>query len=140
MTEVEKLYELAGVEKEFDYLECHRGTSSICCPLMDYESERDEECEGCVNSSKMQKVYSYPPFTAEKQIELIKWLARRTHITIGLGLSWGQSDDDWWTITGKKGGVGTDKYRLEEALVKLVINLWQDLTKEEQEQIREILK
>ena len=128
--EITKLYSLAGVEKEFDYLECHRGTSSICCPLMDNESERDEECEGCVNSSKMQEVYSYPPFTAEKQIEIIKWLAKRP-LTID------KVDGEFEFSTGYK---LSDFGNFEESLAELINNLWQDLTESEQNEIREILR
>jgi hypothetical protein len=82
----------------------------------------------------------YPPFTAEKQIELIKWLARKSHITIGLGLPWGQYDDDWWTVTRFGGGAGKDKYQFEEALADLVNDLWQDLTDTDKVQIKEILE
>ena len=104
MTEIEKLYSLAGVEPVYPYTKC------------------------------------YPEFTAEKQIAIIKWLSRRSHITIGLGLPWGQYDDDWWCVTCKKGGVGTDAYKLEEALAGFINNLWQDLTEEEKRQIKEILE
>ena len=133
MTEVEKLYELAGVEKEFDYLECHRGRSSICCPLMDYENEKDEKCEGCVNSSKMQEVYSYPEFTAEKQIELIKWLGSKYGLYIvdkySIGALVGEYVEEFCT-----------KKNFEDALAGCTNSIWQDLTTDEQEQIREILK
>ena len=136
MTEVEKLYELAGVEKEFDYLECHRGTSSICCPLMDYESERDEHCEGCVNSSKMQEVYSYPEFTAEKQIELIKLLAIKGDFEYTLDIAKNTDayytmyfDDTRWTCK-----------TFEETLAGLINSMWNKLTEAEHNEIREILK
>ena len=79
-------------------------------------------------------------FTAEKQIELIKWLARKSHITIGLGLLWGQYDDSWWTVTSKNGGLGKDAYKFEEALANFVNCLWQDLTEEEKQQIKNILE
>lgn len=137
MTEVEKLYSLAGVEKEFDYLECHRGTSSICCPLMDYESERDEECEGCVNSSKMQEVYSYPEFTAEKQIELIKWLCQKCS-EFYINFTDCEKFENWGMVYDWKFSVHRDSF--EDCLCGFTITLWQDLTKEEQKQIREILK
>jgi hypothetical protein len=71
---------------------------------------------------------------------LIKWLAYKTHITIGKGLPWGQYDDDWWTITNKKGSCGTNAYGFEEALANFVNSLWQDLTKKEKHQVKGILE
>ena len=123
MSEIEKMYENAGILKE---------CLSPC--YINKSWRKTHDCPNCDNRE------NYPPFTAEKQLELINWLARRTHITVGLGLPWGQYDDDWWTVTNKKGDIGTDKYKLEEAIAKLTNNLWQDLTDTEREEIRKILK
>ena len=68
MSEITKLYENAKVERELAYFECHRGRSSICCPIEEYE--KDDGCMGCINSSAMKEVYEYPPFTAEKQLAI----------------------------------------------------------------------
>ena len=117
MTEVEKLYKLAGfkiVPKCEDY-------SCVVC----------DEYEKCARGK-------YPPFTAEKQIELIKILsklkdfefesvfARNSYI---VGCRECESNDKHWA----------ENKEFEQALAELIINLWQDLTSEEQEQIREIL-
>lgn len=67
---VELLMKEVGVQKYFAHKECHRGTSGIGCPIA--KQDRDKECEGCVNSSKMKDIYKYPEFTYEKQIKLIK--------------------------------------------------------------------
>ena len=68
---------------------------------------------------------AYPQidFTTEKQLELFKWLIKYR-----------------WYIIGRY----TDKFDLfdenfEQALAGILNSLWQDLTKEEQEQIRSIL-
>lgn len=109
MSEIEKLYINANVEKEWKLL-----------PYGDIEEY-------------------YPEFTAKKQLSLIKWLAYEMHITIGKGLPWGQYDDNWWTITSKKGYSGMNAYKLEEALAQIVNAMWQDLTDTEKAQIKEIL-
>jgi hypothetical protein len=118
MNEVEKMYENAGIEKS-----CNSDLEF--CPV--------EFCDEC-------NLNIYPEFTAEKQLELIKWLAYKMHITIGKGLPWGQYDDDWWTITSKKGYAGTNAHKFEEALANFLNCFWQDLTEEEQKQVRGILE
>ena len=42
MNAITQMMECYGVEKHFAYLECHRGTSIIGCPLMDEEKDTDE--------------------------------------------------------------------------------------------------
>ena len=134
MTEVEKLYELAGVEKK---LYC-----DIC--------KAKEHALGLCAETKCDVFY--PPFTTEKQIELIKWLAnierngdKDMNMTIrnnsnhpyyyfGLAHNSSNSEDDNW---GYGEGLGKT---FEEGLVRLVIDLWQGLTEAEQNEIKEILK
>ena len=106
MSEITKLYSLAGVEKE-----CKIHT-------IDWQSFKE---------------YHYPPFTAEKQIELIKWLmakAKDYQYDVENGKYWFIIDDYRET-----------KYRdFDEALAELITLYWQDLTEEEQNEIRNILK
>lgn len=133
MNEVEKLYKNAGID---------RIEKGYCLPgyCKRHPSRRFENCETC-KQCEYGHFYMSPEFTEHKQLELIKWLARKSHITIGLGLPWGQYDDDWWTVTSKNGDLGTNAYKLEEALADFVNNnLWQSLTKEERKQIRGILE
>ena len=125
MTEVDKLYSLAGVEQHFAYLECHRGRSSVCCPIEEYE--KDERCMGCINSSAMEEVYTYPPFTAEKQIAILQLLTNRK----------GYPDYETW---GQHFDCFAQFYNFPDALAKMVNALWQDLTEAEQNEIREILE
>ena len=116
MSEVEKMYENAGVERELAYFECHRGRSSICCPIEEYE--KDDGCMGCINSSAMKEVYEYPPFTEEKQLELIKWFMHSEHFSpVRFNVRWVVDD-----------------------IASYINFLWQVLTEEEKQQVKEILR
>ena len=102
MNEIDKLYELAGIEQE--YFEHFHGDG-----------------------------YDYPPFTAEKQLELIKRFVRKGLIQIAY------SSYNCYQFNSFTGG-GDYKPKIENALASFVILKWQDLTKTEQEEIRKILK
>ena len=72
------------------------------------------------------------PFTAEKQIKLIKWLALRDGITIVAYIGGIYSSEH-------------DKYNvsecsLESCLARLINNLWKDLIPEEKQQVKGILE
>lgn len=75
----------------------------------------------------------YPPFTAEKQIELIKWLKdNRSFHAVG----------KWCTACDSTGEVIEHRSELfEEALTGLINQLWKanDLTEEEKQQVKGIL-
>ena len=130
MNEVEKLMQNANIEKEFAYLECHRGRSSICCPID--ECEKDDKCIGCINSSAMEEVYKYPPFTAEKQLEITKFLLYKgVYYAVYDNRYWFHIDDDCENRGYKP---------FEEAIAECINNLWQDLTDAEKAQIKEILE
>ena len=77
MSEIEKLMQNAGVELK---RECE---FESYCPLGFGHS-----CESC-DVDMRDDNSAYPPFTVEKQLSLIKWLAYKMHITIGKGLPWG---------------------------------------------------
>ena len=135
MNQVEKMYENAGVEMEFAYLECHRGRSSICCPID--ECEKDERCMGCINSNAMEEVYKYPPFTAEKQIKIIKWLS---DIANGIDICYDKYKGLYGMQIGLKySGIGYNN-DFAELLASRVNNIWGDLYPKNKEQIREILE
>ena len=104
MTEIEKLYELAGIEK-FTYRE----------------------------GSKKGRVL-YPHFTAEKQIELIKWVAIHQEMYT---LSY-EREFLWCSQTDWQSSHCYENF--EESIANLIITLWQDLTEAEQNEIRSILK
>lgn len=117
-SEIEKLYKNAKVK---EVLQCNSNMSR--CTMV---------CEGC------QYLFNgLPPFTAEKQLSLIKWLARNKD---GLGIDFYGS----WEV-GVKFEWEAYKYTqendsFEEALAKLVNNLWQDLADTEKQQLKEILE
>lgn len=103
MNEIEKLYENAGIDK-----------LSVC----EYTCMNATNCNvNCVHYN--DKTTYYPPFTAEKQIELIKWLIK--------------SGECSFTITIK-----ADEF--DEDLAKYINRMWCDLTEEERKQIKDILK
>ena len=62
----------------------------------------------------------YPPFTAEKQIELIKWLIVHSPSTC--------LEDEIIVCA------------FEDSLANIINTIWQDLTKEEKEVVRGILR
>ena len=130
MTEVEKLYELAGVKPK----ECCDRDSDLCMSC----------CPEWNNRKSCWKYKSIaPPFTAEKQIELIKWLGLRRHLDIDIynikGCTIYEFSNDYDCITDEYRFM-FDSSNFEYALAGLINNLWQDLTSVEKEQIREILK
>ena len=103
MNEIGKLYENAGISK-------HR-------------------CYGCTGACTDCKPF-YPPFTAEKQIELIKWLSKKgIYIAFVKEYNFSSCED----ITG----YGSEIF--EYGLAGVINNLWQNLTKEEKEQVKGIL-
>ena len=92
MNEIDKMYENAGVEPEL---------------LLDAKT-------------KEEVARRYPPFTLEKQLELVKWLFNSICL---LCLGQLQHSDDF-----------------ESDLAELVNCLWQDLEEEDKQQIKEILR
>lgn len=75
---------------------------------------------------------TYPPFTATKQLELIKWLASRI-LAIRIG-----------RFKGKyyfgDGNFNSNENNFEEALATRINDLWNILSEEERKQIKEILE
>ena len=119
MLEVEKLYENAGIKKEV--IPCPAKYCGYNCTRNNWD---DADCSCGIGG--------YPPFTAEKQLELIKWLASRDYITIVAYMS-GEYHSEH------------DKYNanensLEGCLARLINNLWRDLTGTEKAEIKRILE
>ena len=110
MTEIEKLYELAGIKKQY-FQDIVRGDYPIA---VGYET--------------------YPPFTAEKQIELIKWVAIHQEMYT---LSY-EREFLWCSQTDWQSSYCYENF--EESIANLIITLWQDLTEAERKEIKEILK
>lgn len=80
-------------------------------------------CNKCRHDSEIDCIYmcesKYPPFTAEKQLELIKWCIDNYR-----GEIFDTIETEWF----------------EEQLSAYINNLWQDLTEEEKTEIKEIVK
>lgn len=104
---IQKLYEIAGV-----YL----------CNMPDIDCNK--ECDKCED---------YNPFTAEKQLELIKWLANKFSF-----FAIEYSSQEWSSSNGLISGYY--KKTLEESIADYINSLWQDLTEEEKQQIKDILQ
>ena len=105
MNEVTKLYENAGVEKDWN--------STPYGGIEEY----------------------YPPFTAEKQLELIKWLSK-----FNLRIEQPDYAKGYYFIETHTGIYSKFLPIFEEALAKLINSLWQDLTDADKAQIKEILE
>ena len=76
----------------------------------------------------------YPAFTAEKQIELIKWLSKKQYVYIIMS-----ADKEYYLCTDNSFISGYNK-QFDEALAMFINAYWQDLTEEERKQIKEILE
>ena len=114
MNEIEKLYELAGIVPDCEHMECG----------LDY----------CANNYGCGYAF-YPPFTAEKQIALIKWLLQNKRLCIQKA----EYSNNFYMDTLSNRLNGVDNKDFEQCLVSLMNNIWQSLTEEEKDQIRRIL-
>ena len=129
MSEIEKMYKNAGVDYEERYNNCTLNKEGECklkcsCDICKYSEEK----------------YIYPPFTAEKQIELIKFIT-----------SLGVCEIENWNDKGFHFAIKRERIyptmflslsniNLQETLADVINNLWQDLTEEEKQQVKGILE
>ena len=111
MNEVEKMYENAGIKK-VRQTNIAGGDYPIAVGFEDY-----------------------PPFTAEKQIELIKWLAR-----FNLRIEYTEYENAKYFMESHYHGYSVYLTHFEESLASLINSLWQDLTEIERNEIRNILR
>lgn len=116
MIEIEKLYENAGIKKKRMCEWTCRGNEFCSTNCEHYESTKE----------------FYPPFTTEKQIELIKWLAYKFSF---FAIEYNFQE---WSISN---GLISGYYKksLEESISGYINSLWQSLTDQEKEEIRNIL-
>ena len=142
MTEVEKLYSLAGVEPDYDYFtlfddKVHKigRIMHLCKEELKHWLENYQKDYVAIKVIRVD--IDYPPFTAEKQIELIKWLCQKTYRNYLLVRY--DFTNYYWLIECNM----TDSNRVDnfsEALASVCNNLWQNLTSAEQNEIRKILE
>lgn len=134
--EVEKMYENAGIntipQKVKDCNYCYY-----------YEEAYDAPCYVCTADKCPFEKNIIPPFTAEKQISLIKLLQRKNGYKFSFSST---NDNSEYLFFAHKDNtpmyeliVAGDKY-YEEALAGFINTLWQYLTPEEKQQVKEILK
>lgn len=129
MFETEKLlYEKAGVTAK----ECCERDSDLCMSCCPKWNER----QSCWKYMRLE-----PCFTVEKQLELIKFL-----------LKFGSLKIEDWEERGYNLTYNTNSYNrnitydsitratMEEALAQIIIDVWEDLTNKEKEEIKGILK
>ena len=123
MSEIEKMYENAGIRK----------IGNRKCTTVEY-LDCMEKCASCDKYA-----ISYPPFTAEKQIKIIEWLDNSKAF-------FDENETIFSLITNHKDKNGVVRgYKgkgnsVDSCLAGLINSLWKDLTEEERKQIKEILK
>ena len=115
MSEIEELYENAGIEKSKCFDDCNTCTRMSCVKNISYVKA------------------DYPPFTPEKQLELIKWLGVRDEFNFYQN----KVTKDWIFYDHEKDAT---HYNFELGLASWVYYLWQDLTEEEKQQVKGILE
>ena len=129
-SQVEKIYSNAGVEKEtirgcYEYY-----TEELGIDIWHENDCKNKDCNICKANKSIQE---YPPFTAEKQLELIKWLGELQIDTRKGYWHLAKFGRTTKTVYANNGDLG-------EALSEIVNQLWQDLTEAERKQIKEILE
>ena len=112
MNEVEKMYENCNIKpKQKGYCDWDSN-----CPYPHHKC--NDECPYW----KYEDIAKYPPFTAEKLINLVMFLINKGDFDI------------------KKGSVDITFESFTSCIAGLINNLWQDLTDVEKKQIKEILE
>ena len=131
MSEIEKMYENAGVLKE--------------CLSPCYINKTWRKAHDCPNCDNRE---NYPPFTAEKQIELIKWLGKLDG-KLEITCTYNKEKFIFNFYFNRKTDKNPDpKYPYSnflnadiEILIASIINdIWQFLTEEEKQQVKGILE
>lgn len=121
MSEIEKMYENAGINK-IGIKRCSGIKQSVCL----------HNCNECESFD-----YKYPPFTAEKQIEIIKFLIGK-HASFNMFKNYEQKD--LYMVYYECRYFPKQYLPFEEALAESINYLWQSLTSEEKLQVKGILE
>ena len=134
MNEIEKLYENAGVEKQY------YSFKSSCGKTYNWELNENgnDKYNMCFIGKPEIKERS---FTAEKQLELIKWLAssRKGILISDFGENEFNISTGFYYCAKHIQNFKSNK-DLDIVIAMFINSLWQDLTEEEKEQIRRILE
>lgn len=124
MNEIEKMYENANIKAK-EYCDRDSDACMACCP----EWENRQDCW------KYKSVI--PPFTAEKQIEIIKFLIGK-HARFDMFKNYEQKD--LYMVHYECRYFPKQYLPFGEALAESINYLWQSLTEKEKQQIKDILK
>jgi hypothetical protein len=140
MNEIEKMYENAGI-KPTHYDACvledkYWNNEELANQYGTFDSYLSFECphydDGCYSTCDYayDKDY-YPPFTAEKQLEITKFLLKKA-------VYYDVKDDKYWFYYEECESAGYKPF--DEAIAHFINKLWQDLTEEEKMSIKNILE
>jgi hypothetical protein len=145
MSEVEKmkLYQNAGIEPTYTD-ECiiannYWRNEELANEYGTFDKFMERNCkfgyQDCTDECEYAYTKThYPPFTAEKQIELIKWLILNYSTEIIKG-----KYTNYFMSTGRSyKASGNDDLII--CMANLINTLWQDLTPEEKRQVKGILE
>ena len=128
MNEVEKMYRNAGIKP---YIYCSK-------PRPDCDARGTGNCKQDCEYYSGERLLA--PFTAEKQLELIKWLINKGQLRITRFL-------DEYSFEFRDYDLHTSLYyvnemlpSIEEGISFIINNIWQDLTPEEKQQVKGILE
>lgn len=140
MNEVDKLYRKAGVEKEvirgcFEYYAKNGG--------IDIYTVNDCKNKDCNTCKADKSIKEYPPFTAEKQLEIENVILQNKR-NYNKWIEYNINVYGEWVIRF----VRTDKFApyialgktRAEAFANVINHFWQDLTNAERTQIKNILE
>ena len=114
MTEIEKLFENAGIKKAPDINNCY--PEMMKCYHCEHYKVINEYTGRCLNEV-------YPDFTAEKQLKIIEWFISCS----------------WWLNLKSLDKKLDFSLSFDEKLAKLVNRLWESFDNQEKEEIRGIL-
>jgi hypothetical protein len=127
MSEIEKMYRTAKVVPSHHYCNDCQYDMSAECPIR------------CPDN-----VAVYPPFTAEKQIELIKWSGKNKNgFNVFYDTSFNSKEKQYWCCADQHYedfNYCCHEKEFDNALAGLINNLWQDLTEKEKQQVKGILE
>ena len=138
MTEIDKLFENAGIKKQYcGWLDM----GDLDCQPQYVKCNSIAEWKDTVFSSRFgeseeEPEHKYPPFTAKKQIELIKWLCQKTYRNYLL-VRYDFMNCQWQIECNMTDSNKLDSFN--ETIASIINNLWQSLTDQEKEEIRKIL-
>lgn len=140
MNEIEKMYENAGIEPTH-YDACaledkYWNNEELANQYGTFDSYLSFECphhgEGCY--STCEYAYDkdvYPYFTAEKQLEITKFLLKKA-------VYYDVKDDKYWFYYEECESAGYKPF--DEAIAHFINKLWADMSSEEKQQVKGILE